>query len=309
MHKLSQASLHPTWLCAVLTISAALTVGSLCSSKAIAQSVTSLGRQDIQTQGVQTFDPSQPRAWTNSSCSTSLPQAVHSILNRSYVAQRGWGVLITSLDQGTVLYSHNADHPFIPASNTKILTTAAALQSLGPSYPVGSKPLSSWINTINTYSNNSSADFLLRQIGGQKTVRNRLWDDLGIDPSQYRQTDGSGLSRYNLVSPATLVNTLRGMSRTPNWPTFYHSLPSAGESGTLRNRLALLRGQVRAKTGTLQGVRALSGYLQHPDYGPLAFSILANQSSRPGSVLVHTIDEIVVGMARSRPCGYGSTTF
>ncbi|PZD71436.1 D-alanyl-D-alanine carboxypeptidase [Acaryochloris thomasi RCC1774] len=303
MHKLSQVSAHPARLRAVLAVLAALTIGSLFTSEATALPTTIPASQEIQT-----LDPSQPRAWSNSSCATSLPQTVHSILNRSYVAQRGWGVLVTSLDQGTVLYSHNADRHFIPASNTKILTTAAALQSLGPSFPMGSKPLSEWVNTINTYSNNRSADFLLRKIGGQQTVRNRLLGDLGVDPSQYRQKDGSGLSRYNLASPATLVTTLRGMSRTPNWSTFYHSLPSAGESGTLRNRLKPLRGQVRAKTGTLRGVRALSGYLQHPDYGPLAFSILANQSSRSGSVLVRTIDEIVVNMARSRPCGYGSTS-
>lgn len=302
MHKPSPASSHPTRLRAVLALFSALTMGCVFASTATAIPVTSPVNQTIPT-----LVPSQPRAWSNTSCSTSLPQTVHSILNRSYVAQRGWGVLVTSLDQGTVLYSHNADRHFIPASNTKIFTTAAALQSFGPSYQVGSKPMSHWVNTINTYSHNSSADFLLRKIGGQQSVRNRLSGDLGIDPSQYLQKDGSGLSRYNLASPATLVNTLRGMSRTPHWSTFFYSLPSAGESGTLKNRLKPLAGRVRAKTGTLRGVRALSGYLQHPDYGPLAFSILANQSSRSGSVLVKTIDEIVVNMARSRPCGFGST--
>lgn len=302
MQKLSQASLHLVQFRSILAVLAALTISSLLAPEA-----TALPTEASASQEIQTLDPSQPRAWSNSSCATSLPQTVHSILNRAYVAQRGWGVLITSLDQGTVLYSHNANRHFIPASNTKILTTAAALQSLGPSYPVGSKPLSEWVNTINTYSNNRSADVLLRKIGGQQTVRNRLFGDLGVDPSQYRQKDGSGLSRYNLASPATLVDTLRGMSRTANWSAFYYSLPSAGESGTLRNRLKPLRGRVRAKTGTLYGVRALSGYLEHSDYGPLAFSILANQSSRPGSTLVRTIDEIVVSMARSRPCGYGST--
>lgn len=305
MNTASQVSSRPVRLRRVLAILATLAV----SLPGVAHAVpTAAESQTAQMQPIKTIEPSQPRAWNNA-CSYSLPQTVHSILNRSYVAQRGWGVLVTSLD-GTVLYSHNANRHFIPASNTKIFTTAAALQSLGPSHQFGSKSMIDWVNVINTYSNNRSADALLRHIGGQQIVRNRLLEDLGIDPSQYRQKDGSGLSRYNVASPTTLVNTLRGMSQTQNWSTFFHSLPSAGESGTLRNRLKspLVRGRVRAKTGTLRGVRALSGYLEHPDYGPLAFSILANQSSRPGSVLVRTIDEIVVKMAQSKPCGYGAAT-
>jgi serine-type D-Ala-D-Ala carboxypeptidase/endopeptidase (penicillin-binding protein 4) len=298
MKNISQVAPHRVGSRFVLPILAALTVGFCGGSKA--QATPEVGQLNTQ---IQTIEASQQRAW-NQSCPHSLSQSVHSILSRSYIAQNGWGVLIESLDQGAVLYSHNADRHFIPASNTKIFTTAAALQSLGPQYPIRSQSLSSWVNTVNTYSNNGYADFLLKAVGGQQAVRSQLWHDLGIDPNQYRQRDGSGLSRYNLASPTTLVNTLRGMSRTPNWSTFYYSLPSAGETGTLRNRLKApeVRGKVRAKTGTLYGVRALSGYLQHAEYGPLTFSILANQSSQPGAVLVKTIDEIVLKMAQSHPC-------
>ena len=289
----------------VLATLSVLAVGTCFVTTSHATPVKNRYRQDVQQlQPIRPNPPAQQRAWNQASCPNSLSRTVHSILNRPYIAQRGWGVLVESLDQGAVLYSHNANHHFIPASNTKLFTTAAALQSLGPYHQIGSSSLTSWVNKVNTHSNNWSADRLLSHIGGQQAVRHRLWSDLGIDPSQYRQKDGSGLSRYNLASPATLVNTLRGMSRTPNWSAFYNSLPSAGESGTFRKRLKApeLRGRVRAKTGTLRGVRALSGYLQHSEYGPLAFSIIVNQSSRPGYILVRTIDEIVLKMARSRPC-------
>ncbi len=305
MHKTSLMSPPLVKSRFVLATVAICTMGFPSISKVNATPVAGDTRLGIPSQ-IRTIDPSQPRAW-NQTCPHSLSRSIHSVLNRSYVAQRGWGVLVESLDQGAVLYSHNANRHFIPASNTKIFTTAAALQSLSPQHRIGSKSITSWVNTVNKLSHNRSADYLLRHIGGQQMVRKQLWN-LGIDPSQYRQKDGSGLSRYNLASPATLVSTLRGMSRTPSWSTFFHSLPSAGESGTLRNRLKgpEVRGRVRAKTGTLRGVRALSGYLNHSEYGPLAFSILANQSSRPGSVLVKTIDEIVLKMALSRPCD-GST--
>ncbi len=298
MKNISQIAPHRVGSRFALPILAAVAVGLCFGGKAQA------APEANQLAPIQTVEASQPQAW-NQSCPNSLSEAVHSVLNRSYIAQKGWGVLVESLDRGAVLYSHNANQRFIPASNSKIFTTAAALQSLGPQYQIRSQSLSSWVNTVNTYSNNGYADFLLKQVGGQQSVRTQLWNDLGIDPNQYRQTDGSGLSRYNLASPETLVNTLRGMSRTANWSTFYYSLPSSGEAGTLRNRLQSpeVRGKVRAKTGTLYGVRALSGYLQHPEYGPLTFSILANQSSQPGSVLVKTIDEIVLKMARSHPCG------
>jgi D-alanyl-D-alanine carboxypeptidase/D-alanyl-D-alanine-endopeptidase (penicillin-binding protein 4) len=244
------------------------------------------------------------------SCPTALSQRAQSVLNRPQVAAKGWGVEVASLTQDIVLFSHNADRYFIPASNTKLLTTAAALQTYGPEHRIGSKSLLEWVNVVNTYSNNYSADVLLRHLGGPRAVQETL-APLGINPQKYRQRDGSGLSRANLATPDTLVNVLKQMSHSRNWAVFYYSLPSAGQSGTLINRLKApeVQGKVRAKTGTLSGVRALSGYLQHPEYGTLVFSILVNQSSQPGPVLVQTIDELVLSMARSHPCTPNPTIF
>ena len=251
---------------------------------------------------------SADRVARNAACPSALPQIVNSVLSRSYVAQKGWGVQVESIQNGTTLYSHNANRFFIPASNIKLLTSAAALESLGPQYRTQSRSLTAWVTEVNRWSNNGYADSLLRHIGGPNRVRQTL-APMGVDPKRYRQVDGSGLSRNNLATPDTFVNTLKMMDESEGWAIFYHSLPIAGISGTLRNRLKapMVRGKVRAKTGTLWGVRALSGYLPHSAYGPIAFSILANQSSQPGSVLVRTIDDLVVSMARSRPCQPSTT--
>jgi D-alanyl-D-alanine carboxypeptidase/D-alanyl-D-alanine-endopeptidase (penicillin-binding protein 4) len=62
------------------------------------------------------------------------------------------------------------------------------------------------------------------------------------------------------------------------------------------------QGRVQAKTGTLAGVAALSGYLDPPHYPPLVFSIMVNQSKQPASRLQQTIDQIVLTLMRLRSC-------
>ena len=76
---------------------------------------------------------------------------------------------------------------------------------------------------------------------------------LGVNANGYRQADGSGLSRKNLLSPQTLVQTLIGMSKTPEAAIYRDSLPVGGVSGTLANRFKNYPNQIQAKTGTLTG--------------------------------------------------------
>jgi len=94
----------------------------------------------------------------------------------------------------------------------------------------------------------------------------------------FRPADGSGLSRYNLIAPEHLVAILERMTRSPNYAVFYAAMPVARVDGTLRNRMkgTPLAGNVRAKTGTLSGVRSLSGYLTTAAGERMVFSILVN---------------------------------
>ncbi len=90
--------------------------------------------------------------------------------------------------------------------------------------------------------------------------------------------DGCGLSRLNLVSPRNLVALLAAMDRHPARAAFFDSLPIAGVDGTLRRRMGgtAAAGAVRAKTGTLTHVTALSGIVTTRSGERLAFSVLTN---------------------------------
>ncbi|WP_449418637.1 D-alanyl-D-alanine carboxypeptidase/D-alanyl-D-alanine endopeptidase [Phormidium nigroviride] len=127
---------------------------------------------------------------------------------------------------------------------------------------------------------------------------------LGVNPDGYVLADGSGLSRQNLVSPEALVQTLRLMANSPVRSIYRDSLPVAGTSGTLKNRFnnTSAQGIVRAKTGTLTGVSALSGYVEVANFEPLAFSIIVNQSDLSAEDLREAIDEIVLVLTRLKRC-------
>ncbi|WP_013324064.1 D-alanyl-D-alanine carboxypeptidase/D-alanyl-D-alanine endopeptidase [Gloeothece verrucosa] len=232
-------------------------------------------------------------------CSALLEPSINAIIGKY---PNNWGIEVESLTDGTVLYSHNADKFFIPASNTKIFTSAAALQRLGPSAAIGSKSLKDWITFMNLVSNNYYAETLMRRVGGPAEAKAAL-SELGIDPNGYRLADGSGLSRRNVATPRTITSILRAMYYSPQKDVFYGSLPVAGVSGTLRNRMrqTAAQGAVFAKTGTLSGVRALSGYMNHPQYGMLVFSIVANYPFE-SRALVSSIDKIVLQLSMLTPC-------
>ena len=183
---------------------------------------------------------------------------------------------------------------------------------------VESPPLSELLKETNQKSNNLYAEALLRVLGanlgklsptystaqmGLDVVKTTL-TQLGVDPSGYAIVDGSGLSRHNLVSPEAIAQTLIAMARSPLASFYRASLPVAGISGTLENRFrnTPAQGIVQAKTGTVSGVVALSGYIDAPNYEPLVFSIIVNQSDRPATTLRQAVDEIVLLLTRLRRC-------
>lgn len=244
-----------------------------------------------------------PEQDTPGICSKYIEPVINRVVERPGINRGKWAMLVQSLD-GTTIYSRNPDSYMIPASNMKLLITAAALQKLNPSGKIRSKSIREWITVTNLRSNNYYANTLLSFLGGSKSIQTAL-TSLGVDPNGYRLRDGSGLSRNNLITPRTLVFTLRAMHNAKGKEVFFASLPVAGVSGTLRNRLrnTTVKGTVRAKTGTLKGVRALSGYMEHPEYGTLVFSIITNQPNyRSDYTVVKTIDEIVLHLSTMKYC-------
>lgn len=258
--------------------------------------------QDFISIPIEIQPPENAPSSTNA-CNSFVAPAMEAIIKRY---GGGWGILVEKLSDGETIYNYNADRKFIPASNMKILTTAAALQRLSPSTTISAnKSLQEWVTTTNLRSNNYYADTLLKKIGGGAVAKQTL-AGLGINPQDFNFADGSGLSRRNLATPRVLVDTLRVMYANPQREIFFASLPTAGISGTLRNRMKQtpVQGIVHAKTGTLTGVRALSGYLDHSQYGTLVFSILANHPTQSGTALVRAIDEMVITLNTTANCQY-----
>jgi len=236
-------------------------------------------------------------------CSNQIGPIINQIIKQPDLANGKWAILVQSLG-GSNIYSLNPDSYMVPASNIKLLVTAAALQRLNLSSQIRSTSIKDWITITNQKSNNAYANVLLSYLGGNSSVQSAL-TDLGVDANGYRLRDGSGLSRNNLATPRTLVSTLRAMFHARGADVFLASLPVAGISGTLKNRLrhTNAEGTVRAKTGTLRGVRALSGYIDHSEYGVLVFSIITNQPrNQPSSTIVRAIDDIVLNLSALNKC-------
>lgn len=183
---------------------------------------------------------------------------------------------------------------------------------------VESPPLTQLLKETNQNSNNLYAEALLRLLGarvsqtattdatadvGLRVVKTTL-TGLGVDPSSYIIVDGSGLSRHNLLSPEAITSTLRAMAKLPSAAVYRASLPVAGVSGTLQNRFrnTAASGIVQAKTGTMSGVVALSGYIDTLNYEPLVFSLIVNQSDQPATTIRQAVDEIVLLLTRLRHC-------
>jgi D-alanyl-D-alanine carboxypeptidase/D-alanyl-D-alanine-endopeptidase (penicillin-binding protein 4) len=127
-----------------------------------------------------------------------------------------------------------------------------------------------------------------------------VFEGWGIPPGDILIADGSGLSRYNLVTPDALVTILvrvAGDARLRD--PFVSSLPIAGRDGSLDNRMKGTRaeGNARAKTGSFTHARALSGYVRTADGEPLAFSIIANNSGVPSELVDQASDAVVVALA------------
>ncbi|HEY2806159.1 MAG TPA: D-alanyl-D-alanine carboxypeptidase/D-alanyl-D-alanine-endopeptidase [Gemmatimonadales bacterium] len=152
-----------------------------------------------------------------------------------------------------------------------------------------SETLDDLVSMINHRSHNLSAELALRSIGrrvgnsgtfasGARAVRSYLTDKVGIPASAVQVTDGSGLSVLDATTPRALVQLLSYERGTGGSQAFFKSLPIFGESGRRRMTSTAAAGVLRAKTGTLTGVSALSGYVTASNGEELAFSLIVNNS-------------------------------
>lgn len=168
-----------------------------------------------------------------------------------------------------------------------------------------SKPMMEDIRVVNKVSQNLHAEILLRLLGRERGAAGNIEGGLealrgfltqaGVPADQYLFYDGSGLSRQNLVTPHAVVQLLHYAWTQPWGATYKTSLPVSGTDGSLSDRLSAtrLKGRIFGKTGSLGGVKTLSGYATTDSGEPVAFSILSNNSNLPAKRITDTIDQIV----------------
>lgn len=150
-----------------------------------------------------------------------------------------------------------------------------------------SPPLGAYLEVVLKESHNLYAELVYRTLGrvregagspeaSARAVRSAL-AELRVPTDGLVQIDGSGLAEASRVSPATFVETLARMAESPLWPQFWHALPEVGVGRDLRRMMRTpADGNLRAKTGTIEGVSALSGLVRSADGERLAFSLLLN---------------------------------
>jgi len=150
-----------------------------------------------------------------------------------------------------------------------------------------SAPLHDLLHIMLKKSDNMIADTVFRTIGHQRfgvpgtwragsdAVRQILRQKAGIDLGNSIQVDGSGLSRHDLLSPATMMQVLQYIAQHDQELNFISMLPLAGHDGTLQYRGGLheagVDGKVSAKTGSLAGVYNLAGFITTASGQRMAF--------------------------------------
>ena len=151
-----------------------------------------------------------------------------------------------------------------------------------------SPPLIEILDIINKKSHNLMAEQALRTVGrvaggegsvagGFKAVQTLLEKETGTVPSGFNMDDGSGLSVLDRTSARTIIHLLSFMSKSPMWESYWSTLPEAGVAGGLRRMGGTkAQGNLKAKTGTINNVSSLSGYVRSANGERLAFAIISN---------------------------------
>jgi len=155
-------------------------------------------------------------------------------------------------------------------------------------FTMWSPPLREILPALEKPSQNQIGEVLLKTLGLERTsvgsadsgraVIERQLAEWRVEPDGYAVRDGSGLSRHNYLTPETVVRVLDVMRRHAAFSAFYEALPIAGVDGTIATRMrgTAAAGNLRAKTGTIDRARSLSGYVTTADGRMLIFSLLCN---------------------------------
>jgi PBP4 family serine-type D-alanyl-D-alanine carboxypeptidase len=165
------------------------------------------------------------------------------------------------------------------------------------------------IKEINSESDNLLAEILLKQIAKEKSgvgsTENgleqikKLAEDIGIPSSGMKLFDGSGLSRMDLLSPIAIIRLLNYIAAQKDYNLFLNSLARPNEKGTLKHRFKNTNAEkkVWAKTGSMNFVNNIAGYLKTKDGELVSFVICFNNFTTPSSTVRNIQDLIIMRLA------------
>ncbi|MFD2933301.1 D-alanyl-D-alanine carboxypeptidase/D-alanyl-D-alanine endopeptidase [Spirosoma flavum] len=170
--------------------------------------------------------------------------------------------------------------------------------------------LTELVQQTNFQSINLYAEALLRTtaLTLNKTVRSTdasvealttFWKNKGVAIDGFRIRDGSGLSTVGALTADNMTGILSVMGREKTFPQFYETIPVVGQSGTVRSlaRGTAAAGNIRAKSGSIEGVRAYAGYFTAIDGERMSFCVLVNKFT-PGQnrAVTNELEKIFVGL-------------
>ncbi len=169
--------------------------------------------------------------------------------------------------------------------------------------------LSEIIKVINKRSHNLGAEILVKTLGKEVyglgttakglEVINNYMNKIGIQTDKCSIADGSGLSRLNMISPIGLNILLNDMNKNKYKDTFRKSLSTPNEDGTLKRRFinTLAEKNIFAKTGSMNNVNSLAGYVLTRDREVLSFVMMFNNFTVPQNVIRNIQDLIAMRLA------------
>jgi len=210
-------------------------------------------------------------------------------------------------DPGTVAPDTAARLLPLPDSNIRsapVVSTLVLADHVSPS-------LLESVAVTNKVSQNLHAELFLRTVAREKAgvgstdagiwLEQNFLKTIGIADGEVVLSDGSGLSRDDLVTPRAVVQLLRYLSLQPWSAEYISTFPIAGVDGTLENRMkdTAASGRILAKTGSLEHVRAMSGYATTVRDEHLMFTIFGNNNPQHGHDATSAMDAIAVAMVET----------
>jgi D-alanyl-D-alanine carboxypeptidase/D-alanyl-D-alanine-endopeptidase (penicillin-binding protein 4) len=184
------------------------------------------------------------------------------------------------------------------ASMQSVQFSAIAAQTLKPSQNLYTEIILRTLGTVVPPAVNTPNIDRTSESDGLEVVKIFL-REAGINPSSLVLTDGSGLSRNDMITAEATIQLLTYMHRHRYASVFRDALPIAGVDGTLRNRFkgTPAENNLRAKTGTLSSANSLSGYVRDAAGEELAFSIMVNNYPQDADVRTSCIEPIALLLA------------